>query len=434
MYFYIFILLMFSTFIYSSDAANSDAVQESLNSVEEVEPGPYPSELLEEKWTAKLERKGKYLGMLNDDGSIYVIGMGVAAKSPGDRGFTESRTNAYQKAEMNAKMQIVRMMGEELESGRSSEIISDMTTGEDPDAKEKATKMQKASKIVDQSLDKALAYLGVSEEEIASMNEDKKKAQYQENFSSFSKSLAAASIKGCGVVAVSEGKAGSSGYQMAVLMKYAPELRRLAAAIKSGKITSVPQGKARNSMDKLRSLKPEQLLMTHGARVMYDKDGYPMVVGFGQHSYEKGGRREAQAVSNAQSKSRMSAITAIKNFVAEGMTVEETLESIEKLSEYSDGTENVFSQEKWEQSIESKRTKLPIAGAMTLRKWRGVHPLTGENLAGTIVYWSMKNKKMAEDIKNENNSPVETKGPSPTKKRETRDGILDDDFFDDDDF
>ena len=38
-------------------------------------------------------------------------------------------------------MQIVRMMGEELESGRSSQIIEDMITGEDPDAKAKATKI-----------------------------------------------------------------------------------------------------------------------------------------------------------------------------------------------------------------------------------------------------------------------------------------------------
>ena len=125
-------------------------------------------------------------------------------------------------------------------------------------------------------------------------------------------------------------------------------------------------------------------------------------------------------------------MVAIKQFVAEDMTVSEMSESIEKLSEYSDGTENVFSQEKFEQAIKSKETTVNINGAMTLTKWKGVHPLTGENLAGTVVYWSMKNRKMAEDIKRESTAPVEKSGPTPTKKRETRDGILDDDFFDDD--
>ena len=432
---YILLLLFAITFTFASGEANSEAVQEALNSVEEVEAAPYPVEVLEEKWSAKLESKGKYLGMLNDDGSIYVVGSHVAVKSPGDRGFAASKAISYQKAESNAKSQIVQMMGEELTSGKSMSIMEDMIEGEDPDAKQKATKMQKASKIVDQSLDKALSYLGLSEDEIANMNEGKKKAQYEEKYSSMSKSLAAASIKGCAVVAVTEGKSGSSGYQMAVLMKYAPELRSLAAAMNSENITAVPTGKARNSLDKLRSLKPNQLMLTHGARVMYDKDGYPMVVGFASGSYETGGRREAQNVQNAQTKARSAAIVAIKQFIAEEMAVSEMSESIEKLSEYSDGSENVFSQEKFEQSIKSKETTITLTGAMTLRKWKGKHPLTNENLAGTVVYWSMANKKMAEKIKNENNAPDKTAPAKPVgNPRKTKDGVLDDDFFDDDDF
>ena len=131
------IILLFSVLFsitFAAADANSEAVQEALNSVEEVEPAPYPVEVLEEKWSAKLERKSKYLGMLNDDGSIYVIGSHVAVKSPGDRGFAASKALAYQKAETNAKSQIVQMMGEELTSGKSMSIMEDMIDGEDPDA------------------------------------------------------------------------------------------------------------------------------------------------------------------------------------------------------------------------------------------------------------------------------------------------------------
>ena len=145
-------------------------------------------------------------------------------------------------------------------------------------------------------------------------------------------------------------------------------------------------------------------------------------------------RPDPENVQNAQTKARLTAMTAIKQFMAEDMVVSEMSESVEKLSEYSDGSENVFSQEKWEQAIVSKETTVNIDGAMTLRKWKGKHPLTGENLAGTVVYWSMANRKMAQDIKRENSAPAKKAGPTPTKKRETRDGVLDDDFFDDDDF
>ena len=244
-----FILILSSLF--ATDPTNSDAVQEALNSVEETEAVPYPVERLEEKWSAKLASKGKGIGVLNDDGSIYVIGSEVAMGTPGTPGFTESRKNAYGNAELTAKMEIVRMMNETMTSGRSSSVFEDIITGEDPDAKEKASKLDKASKIVDKSLDKALSFLGVSDSEINDMNEDKKKATFQQTFNSYSRSLAAAAVKGCGVVATSEGKAGNSGYQMAVLMKYAPELRKLSAIFSSGKIMPVPSGKAKNSLDKL---------------------------------------------------------------------------------------------------------------------------------------------------------------------------------------
>ena len=418
------------------DVSNSNAVQETLNSTEEAEVAVYPVERLEEKWSNKLASKGKSIGVLNNDGSIYVIGSHVAAKSPGDRGFTESRTIAYARAELNAKMQIVRMMNEALTSSRSSEIMEDMISGEDPDAKTKASKLDKASKVVDKSLDKALIYLGVEDEEISKMNEEKKEAIYQEKYYSYSRSLAAGSINGCGIVATSEGTSGNSGYQMAVLMKYAPELRELSAIVRSGKIKAVPKGKARNSIEKLKSVSTSKLISNLGARVMYDNEGFPMIVGFGQNSYEAGGRREAQNVQNAQQKARKQAVQAIKDLIAESIVVDETMERIEKLSEFEDGTEEVFSNEKWNQKIDAKRTEVDISGTMTLRKWKAIHPLTDSNIAGVIVYWSMDNTKMTKNIQNENFDKTDKRVKEKTNNRKSgRDGYLDDEgFFDEDDF
>jgi len=158
-----------------------------------------------------------------------------------------------------------------------------------------------------------------------------------------------------------------------------------------------------------------------------------MVVGFGQVSYETGGKREAQNVRNAQTKARKNATVAIKNFIAEDMVVNEISESVEKYSEYADGSENMFSQEKWELARKGKETEVTLTGVMTLRSWRGIHPLTNETVAGTVTYWSMANRQMAEEIKKETTKTTNTPATPKTKpERETREGILDDDFFDDD--
>ena len=374
----------------------SESVSETLNSVDETFQEPYPSERLEEKWSDRLSSKGKNLGILNSDGSLYVINSASVVKDSEDPGFMDSRTIAYEKAELNAKMEIARMMNETLTSSRSSEVMEDMISGEDPDAQRTATKLDKASKIIDKSLDKALSYLGVSDEEIGEMNEKKKKAQYQESFSSMQKSLSAAMIKGCAVVGAAEGETGN-GYEMAVVMKYSPELRKLSALFTSGK-SSPPTGKSKNSIEKLKSLTVEQLVTTLGAKVMWDQEGNRIIVGFGQDGYETGGRRESQKMKNAQKRARLNATTAIKNFVSEDMVASETQEKAEKLTEYADGEENIFSEKNWKQSIITKSTTVDIAGTNVLRKWRGKHPDTGHAVAGVVVVWSYKNRLIAKQM------------------------------------
>ena len=320
----------------------SESVQETLNSVEEVFQEPYPNERLEEKWSDRLSGKGKSLGVLNSDGSLYILASASVVRASDDPGFIDSRIIAYEKAELNAKMEIARMMNEQLTSSRSAAIMEDLQSGEDPDAKKTASKLDKASKIIDKSLDKALSYLGVSDDEIGEMNEKQKKAQYQESFSSMQKSLSAAMIKGCAVVGAAEGETGN-GYDMVVVMKYSPELRKLSSLFSRGK-SSPPKGKSKNSIEKLKSLTVEQLVTTLGAKVMWNKDGDRIIVGFGQDGYETGGRRESQKMKNAQSRARLNAVTAIKNFVAEDMVVSDIQERTEKLTVYADGDQNIFSE------------------------------------------------------------------------------------------
>ena len=44
------IFILFLSSLFATDPANSDAVQETLNSAEEAEAVPFPVERLEEKW------------------------------------------------------------------------------------------------------------------------------------------------------------------------------------------------------------------------------------------------------------------------------------------------------------------------------------------------------------------------------------------------
>ena len=147
-----------------ADLAATPAVQETQNVQSDIMD--FPEDVLTKSMNASLAKQGKALGTINSDGSIYVIGAATTARPSNMSGFINSRHVAYSIAEMTAKMNLLRMAGEQISSGRGFQLLEDIIEGEDPDAKQKASMLDKAAKIADKSLDRALSELGVSDAEI----------------------------------------------------------------------------------------------------------------------------------------------------------------------------------------------------------------------------------------------------------------------------
>ena len=358
---------------------------------------------------ASLSKQGKSLGVINNDGSIYVIGAATTARPSNMSGFINSRNNAYAIAEMTAKMNLLRMAGESITSGRGFQMLEDIVEGEDPDAKKTATMLDKAAKIADKSLDKALSELGVSEAEIASMNEPQKKATYQQEFKQSVRSLVAGMVQGCSVVRIAEGESGGDDYQVAVCVKYSPEFQSMAAAMKNGRITSVPMGAAKDSREKILQMEPNDLVYKLGTWITYDNNGKMVVYGFGQQEVRETDSRQSAAISRASSQARLQAINNVKNFVAEDLVAQESQSSIEKLKEYADGTNAYFSQQKWQQAVAAKETTLNLATEQ-VRTWRAIHPVSNTMVVGFIVAWNVDNAVRAGELKQQLENNQGTKG------------------------
>ena len=194
-----------------ADLAVTSAVQETQNVQTEI--AEFPEEALIKSLEVSLSKQGKALGTINPDGSIYVVGAATTARPSNMPGFINSRNIAFSIAEMTAKMNLLRMAGEQISSGRGFQLIEDIIEGEDPDAKEKASLIDKAARLADQSMDNALAAVGVPESEISAMNESRKKAVYQQKFNQTIRSLVAGMTQGCAVVRIAEGEAGGDDYQ-----------------------------------------------------------------------------------------------------------------------------------------------------------------------------------------------------------------------------
>lgn len=347
-----------------------------------------PSDMLKETISSLLQAKGKSLNTINSDGSIYIIASASTAVPVNSSGFIASRNIAFSKAEMRAKTELLRLTGEVITSERNSSLISRNKQGNDPDAIRKASFIEKVSTLADKSIDKALKELGVSDTEISALNQSQKEKRYNESFYNYTSSFVASMIKGVSVVKIAEGEVGNNDYQIAVCVKYSPEQQSEAAALSSlGATESVLNS---NVVSKLKSLEAEKLMSKLGAQFFKDENGKRFVVGFGQSAVQKSDQRQSNFINIGRRKARLQAIENIKNLLAEDLVGKEIDENIEKITEFQDGEQSLYTESNYSELIQSKKSSIKM-NTMNLSDWQGTHPVSNSFVVGTIVILTESN-------------------------------------------
>lgn len=347
-----------------------------------------PSDKLNETISSILAKKGKSMNTVNQDGSIYIIGTASTGVPVTSNGFITSRNIAFSKAELRAKTELLRLSGEVITSERNSALVSNNVQGNDPDAKSKASFLEKVATVADKSLDKALEELGVSESEIAGLNQTQKQKRYSENFYNYVSSYVASMVKGVAVIKIAEGEVGNNDYQVAVCIKYSPEQQSEASNIKNlGASQEVINSK---TVNKIRSLESEKLMSKLGAQFFKDEKGNRFILGFGQSSVRKSDNRQSQMINIGRRKSRLQAVENIKNLLAEDLVGKEIEETVEKISEFQDGEQSLYTEDNFSELIKSKKSSLKM-NTMNVKDWQGNHPVSGSFVVGTVVILTESN-------------------------------------------
>ncbi len=405
------------------DLAQSEAIQEGQENIDqnESENSPeFPVEVLTEMMEERLDRKSKILGDVNDDGSIYMVSAATTTRAMNQSSFITSRRIAFEKAELQAKIEIIRLAGETITSSRGLETLDQFTDGVDPDLTKKASFLQKLLVAADKGADAALRALGTPEEEIDAMNSTEKDIMIKEDFASRSASIVSSMLSGCTTYKILEGDAGNDDYQVAVVVKYSPELRKLAAIVSRDVKYQLDPKKSKDYFSKIKNMPEKKLVFNLGTKVLFNSKGQMVVFGFGQKELRASRKRASANLQRAHNAARLEAVTAIKNFVAEDLVSEEMTETIEKYRMYADSTEAAFNSERWQQMIQAKSTTLNNLSAPIVRKWKGKHPLSGHDVAGVVVAWSPQSAKRARDLRQSLQEEVtldEKKGVTESDKR-----------------
>ena len=139
-----------------------------------------------------------------------------------------------------------------------------------------------------------------------------------------------------------------------------------------------------------RTSQAEKLMSKRGAQFFKDENGKRFVVGFGQSAVQKSDQRQSNFINIGRRKARLQAIENIKNLLAEDLVGKEIDENIEKITEFQDGEQSLYTESNYSELIQSKKSSIKM-NTMNLSDWQGTHPVSNSFVVGTIVILTESN-------------------------------------------
>lgn len=323
-----------------------------------------------------------------------------------------SRVNAFNKAMLEAKKNMVEFLGVAIESEtEKSYQEGDFSNPEEAQSKDedRNSLAYKLKSLVHAKLDKALRAEGVDPDAANKEAAAKaaKKLLASEQYRKMVRTAAQAQVVGLQAICTFEGTPSSDKGEIGVVAIWSPKLQEMAASI----ITGIPvaKGKAKRPIREQIATDPGALLSTFGVQQKINEQGDLVLVGFGQ----AGGVSESKmAAKGAQGKAKANALAAIREFAGENVAVATDMLSAESTEEFENAAEEYQDQSAFSEKIKATAAKMNIAGIAVVKNWKFKHPLTGTTVYGCVCAWAPKQAASAKQMKNMMANPTSAVGAS----------------------
>ena len=342
---------------------------------------------------------------LEQRGVLVIEGLAQIGLHTDHPDWGKARSLAYTRAYLDA----MRVFVEQTSVGITTQTVHDDledATSIPFDGSEDATSYlnridRKAAVLAELRLDQALAEAGMSDEEIAQLSGAEKIPRVRDALARESTSRAFG--RAAGLVPLKTFEAvcdGGSNSAVGVAAAFSTRMRALAEQVFDGQpIRPNPDRAGVPLRDRINALSDEDLVEQFGVRIWWDRDGYPVIIAFGQWGWSTKALTAAQQdrryrfardQAAAQAKSSLAEFIQINaqftssSFV--GSTIEEAVEvDADGFHSYVSGTAIT------DRMIEEARTrsKVQLTGLGILRTWSSQHPVAEhQELTGAVAYWS----------------------------------------------
>ncbi len=338
--------------------------------------------------------------------------------NPENSQWPKFRVMAYESAITEAENAYLMALSSKMAAEKVRSYFSD-NSGEVPEFDDSLlTDQNKVSRIIDKvltltegKLDKALEDLGISADEYNKTPEPQRHDLFKDALIKSSMKEAMGTLAGLLPIQTFEAQNKTGEHVIGVVVVASQKMRQLAHEIKTrrGKLAASETSKGR-SVYEVVAADAGLLVDQFGIRRLYDEQGYPVLVSYGQwgNAYRGDNKRQARRQrAAALDQARMQADQQIAMFVAGKAMVTEESRVGQIVEQYVDVHKDGYKEEQDVARIvdqlnkESRaRANVRLSGLADVYSWTKPHPVYPEHeLVGVVRLWSPLNEQNMRRLK-----------------------------------
>ena len=358
-----------------------------------------------------LDSKGWQTGENNQKGKKIFIstGAGTIGAPQNNKSYINSRINAFEKALLVAKREMVEYVGAEI--AKSAELLTSQPA-ESPEEENKPTLIkdkglfEKAKMLLNSKLDKALKAEGIEDPKNATPEEIKKVVE-SESFKSTTHTMATSLVSGMQVYKTFEVTPPNQKGEVGVICIYSEKLQKMAESLVTGE--AMPKSVPKKPIIEQIPTDKNVLLSSFGVQQKINENGNLVLIAYGQGSIRT---KSPTSKRIAFRKAKMAAMSLIRQFAGEAFATNSDMNNAETSEQYDNETSGYKDESSFQDKIKSASDSMKISGISVIKKWTAKHPLNGQTVCGVVVAWSPDSADRAKSLGQKLNTPPSSQSTS----------------------
>jgi hypothetical protein len=372
-----------------------------------------PGELVDQAFEEFKQKKGIQFGAEGNDGKIYYAAKTVVNKPSTSSQWAKARVNAFESALLKTQRDFIIDMFGRQSVKKAQEIFDDQSDDAEvfPELSESKSKLEsiydKLVALTGAKLDEALKKLDVDPEEFKSKPPEQRKTTFMSRMTKTMLTEAIGDSTGLMPIQTFEGNDDAGNHVMGVITMYSPKLKQLAYDIAHKRAPLLKKNTGKALKEQIPA-DAETLSKQFGIRVLFNENGQPCVVSFGQWSHNETGknirkveRRRESATESAFDEANAAIVEFLNGNIMFNREREKGEYSEEAVVKNPDGFIRREDVDKIIDKMHSNlkmQAKADLAGITTANKWMYKSPY-GQELIGVVRVWTLDSTGTTNEVR-----------------------------------